>query len=216
MFDRVFEGLGTVIFGLVLLGNTTGYISWSVWWIVVTLWPALVIAARARHPRRKGSGRAGSASWRRSSSGSRSPTRWRSRGRGRASSRLQHRGLTHRRAGSSPSPSRARREKADLRAARRSRRDHGSAAGSDLVTVDGILAVRGAELLGEGDAATRPRSRSASSESGQTVVVDARVRSGARIDTKLSDSALWDIVARDRRVVAWTPTCPTSACATWR
>ncbi len=42
--DRVFEGLGTVIFGLVLLGNTTGYISWSVWWVVVTLWPALVIA----------------------------------------------------------------------------------------------------------------------------------------------------------------------------
>ena len=42
--DRVFEGLGTVIFGLILLGNTTGYISWSVWWTVVTLWPALVIA----------------------------------------------------------------------------------------------------------------------------------------------------------------------------
>jgi hypothetical protein len=42
--DRVFEGLGTVIFGLVLLGNTTGHISWSVWWVMVTLWPALVIA----------------------------------------------------------------------------------------------------------------------------------------------------------------------------
>jgi hypothetical protein len=42
--DRVFEGLGTVIFGLILLGNTTGYIPWSVWWTVVTLWPALVIA----------------------------------------------------------------------------------------------------------------------------------------------------------------------------
>ena len=42
--DRVFEGLGTVIFGLILLGNTIGYIAWSVWWVVITLWPALVIA----------------------------------------------------------------------------------------------------------------------------------------------------------------------------
>jgi hypothetical protein len=42
--DRVFEGLGTVIFGLILLGNTTGSIAWSVWWVVITLWPALVIA----------------------------------------------------------------------------------------------------------------------------------------------------------------------------
>jgi hypothetical protein len=33
-----------LLFGLILLGNTTGYIAWSVWWIVVTLWPALVIA----------------------------------------------------------------------------------------------------------------------------------------------------------------------------
>jgi len=43
--DRVFDGAGTVVFGLVLLGNTTGYIAWNVWWIVVTLWPALVISA---------------------------------------------------------------------------------------------------------------------------------------------------------------------------
>jgi hypothetical protein len=42
--DRVFEGLGTIVFGLILLGNTTGYISWSVWWVFITLWPALVIA----------------------------------------------------------------------------------------------------------------------------------------------------------------------------
>jgi hypothetical protein len=42
--DRVLEGLGTVVFGLILLGNTTGYVSWSVWWTIVTLWPALVIA----------------------------------------------------------------------------------------------------------------------------------------------------------------------------
>ena len=42
--DRVLDGLGTVIFGLILLGNTTGYVAWSVWWVVITLWPALVIA----------------------------------------------------------------------------------------------------------------------------------------------------------------------------
>jgi hypothetical protein len=41
---RLFEGLGTTIFGLVLLGNTTGYISWSVWWVFVTLWPVLIVA----------------------------------------------------------------------------------------------------------------------------------------------------------------------------
>ncbi len=43
--ERVFDGLGTILFGIVLLGCTTGYISWSVWWTVITLWPLLVIAA---------------------------------------------------------------------------------------------------------------------------------------------------------------------------
>ena len=42
--ERVFDGIGTIIFGLILLGNTTGYIAWSVWWIVLTLWPVLIIA----------------------------------------------------------------------------------------------------------------------------------------------------------------------------
>ena len=41
---RLFEGLGTVVFGLVLLGNTTGYIAWSAWWTFITLWPVLLIA----------------------------------------------------------------------------------------------------------------------------------------------------------------------------
>lgn len=42
--QRVFDGAGTVIAGAILLGNTTGYISWAVWWTVVTLWPALLVA----------------------------------------------------------------------------------------------------------------------------------------------------------------------------
>lgn len=42
--QRVFDGLGTVLFSLVLLGNTTGYISWGVWWTLLTLWPVLLIA----------------------------------------------------------------------------------------------------------------------------------------------------------------------------
>ena len=42
--DRVLDGLGTVVLGVVLLGNTTGMIAWSVWWALLMLWPALVIA----------------------------------------------------------------------------------------------------------------------------------------------------------------------------
>lgn len=41
---RLAEGIGTVLFGLVLLGCTTGYIAWTVWWTFITLWPALLIA----------------------------------------------------------------------------------------------------------------------------------------------------------------------------
>ncbi len=41
---RIFEGFGTVLFGGVLLGCTTGVISWSVWWTLLTLWPVLIIA----------------------------------------------------------------------------------------------------------------------------------------------------------------------------
>ena len=42
--SRIFDGIGTMLFGLVLLGNTTGFISWSVWWVLLTLWPVLLIA----------------------------------------------------------------------------------------------------------------------------------------------------------------------------
>ncbi|MDP2181054.1 MAG: PspC domain-containing protein [Actinomycetota bacterium] len=41
---RLFDGLTGVAFGLVLLGNTTGFLSWSVWWRIVTMWPVLLIA----------------------------------------------------------------------------------------------------------------------------------------------------------------------------
>jgi len=30
--------------GLVLLGNVTGYISWRVWWVLLSLWPVLLIS----------------------------------------------------------------------------------------------------------------------------------------------------------------------------
>lgn len=43
--ERVADGFGTVLFGLVLLGNTTGYIEWSMWLTFLSLWPALLIAA---------------------------------------------------------------------------------------------------------------------------------------------------------------------------
>ena len=42
---RFLDGLGTVAVGIVLLGNMTGYISWSVWWTLLNLWPVLLIAA---------------------------------------------------------------------------------------------------------------------------------------------------------------------------
>ncbi|HEY5277871.1 MAG TPA: DUF5668 domain-containing protein [Coriobacteriia bacterium] len=41
---RVAEGLGSVAIGLVLLGNTLGYIRWTVWIALASLWPLLVIA----------------------------------------------------------------------------------------------------------------------------------------------------------------------------
>lgn len=42
---RVLEGLTVVAVGLVLLGNTTGWIPWEVWWSIASLWPLLLIAA---------------------------------------------------------------------------------------------------------------------------------------------------------------------------
>lgn len=42
---RVFEGLTLVLIGIILLLNTTGSLSWSVWLYVVSLWPLLLVAA---------------------------------------------------------------------------------------------------------------------------------------------------------------------------
>lgn len=42
--NRFFEGAITVAIGLVLLGNTTGTVSWGVWWHVFRLWPVLLIS----------------------------------------------------------------------------------------------------------------------------------------------------------------------------
>ncbi len=41
---RVAEGLGTVAVGLVLLGNTFGYLPWTVWISLLSLWPLLLVA----------------------------------------------------------------------------------------------------------------------------------------------------------------------------
>ncbi len=42
--ERIMDGVGTVLFGLVLLGNTLGIVSWTVWWTLLMLWPVLLIA----------------------------------------------------------------------------------------------------------------------------------------------------------------------------
>jgi hypothetical protein len=42
--ERLMDGLGTVVFGLVLLGNTLGIVSWTVWWVFITLWPVLLVS----------------------------------------------------------------------------------------------------------------------------------------------------------------------------
>lgn len=41
---RVAEGVGSIIVGLVLLGNTFGYIPWAVWITMLSLWPLLLVA----------------------------------------------------------------------------------------------------------------------------------------------------------------------------
>ena len=41
---RLLDGFGTVLVGVVLLGNTLGVVSWSVWWAFIALWPLLLIA----------------------------------------------------------------------------------------------------------------------------------------------------------------------------
>jgi hypothetical protein len=42
---RFFDGLVTIAIGLIFLGNTTGVLSWGVWWQVLQLWPVLLISA---------------------------------------------------------------------------------------------------------------------------------------------------------------------------
>jgi len=44
LVKRLAAGLGSVAIGLVLLGNTLGYIRWTVWIALASLWPLLVIA----------------------------------------------------------------------------------------------------------------------------------------------------------------------------
>ena len=41
---RVAEGVGSIMVGLVLLGNTLGYIPWTVWITMLSLWPLLLVA----------------------------------------------------------------------------------------------------------------------------------------------------------------------------
>jgi len=43
--ERLSEGVGTVLLGLILLGNTTGYIGWEMWLTALALWPVLLVAA---------------------------------------------------------------------------------------------------------------------------------------------------------------------------
>jgi len=42
---RFAEGIGGVIFGVVLLGCTTGYVEWSMWMTLLSLWPLLLVVA---------------------------------------------------------------------------------------------------------------------------------------------------------------------------
>lgn len=45
---RVAEGVWIGALGVVLLGNTTGYLSWSLWAVLLTLWPVLLISLGIR------------------------------------------------------------------------------------------------------------------------------------------------------------------------
>jgi hypothetical protein len=42
--NRLFDGLSTAVFGLVVLAVTTGFVGIDVFWTIITLWPALLIA----------------------------------------------------------------------------------------------------------------------------------------------------------------------------
>lgn len=188
--QRVFEGLGTVIFGLVLLGNTTGYISWGVWWIVVTLWPALVIAGGLAILS-KGLGRswlgilatlviwltlayAVALSW--TGPGSVSPAAPWARTGGQAFA-------------FSESGSGVTRADFELQGGAG---DLTIDSGQDLVTVDGTSPF-GAPVFSAKVSGSTAEVKVGVVASGQTVVLMPGTV-GARVETKLSDSALWDVV----------------------
>jgi hypothetical protein len=42
---RLLDGVVSITVGSVFLGNTTGYLSWGVWWQVLQFWPVLLISA---------------------------------------------------------------------------------------------------------------------------------------------------------------------------
>lgn len=44
LLKRIAEGLGSVAVGVVLLANTFGYLPWTVWFNVFSLWPVLLVA----------------------------------------------------------------------------------------------------------------------------------------------------------------------------
>ena len=210
--DRVLDGLGTVIFGLVLLGNTTGYISWSVWWVVVTLWPALVIALGLTILA-KGLGQswlrivatlviwvtlayAVAVSW--TGSTMAPPTGWLTTAGGQE--------FAYSEPGVGVDEGRPAAE-------RRSRARFGSAAGGELVTVEGVLTVRAAELLGEasGDSA-QVEDRLARNPPARVVIVPG---ASVHASTPGCPTARCGTYRSRRARRPWTRTCPTSECATW-
>jgi len=44
LVKRIAEGLGSIAVGLVLLANSFGYIPWTVWVTILSLWPVLLVA----------------------------------------------------------------------------------------------------------------------------------------------------------------------------
>jgi hypothetical protein len=46
--SRIMDGIGTIVVGVVLLGNTTGFVSWDVWLTLLMLWPVLLVAIGLR------------------------------------------------------------------------------------------------------------------------------------------------------------------------
>ena len=43
MSNRVVNGILVIVIGIVLLMNTTGYLPWSVWDVLLQYWPLLII-----------------------------------------------------------------------------------------------------------------------------------------------------------------------------